>query len=70
VEEARGGQSRADFVSKNAIALKEARETHFWLRLLIAARILPENKLSELRDEADQIKRILDSIVVTARKRT
>ena len=31
VEEAKGGQSRADFISKNAIALKEARETHFWL---------------------------------------
>ena len=29
VEEAQAGQSRADFISKNAIALKEARETHF-----------------------------------------
>ena len=34
VEEAQAGQSRADFVSKLAIALKEARETGYWLRLL------------------------------------
>ncbi len=33
LEEAQAGQSRADFISKNAIALKEARETHYWLRL-------------------------------------
>lgn len=70
VEEAQGGQSKADFISKNAIALKEARESHFWLRLLVAANILPEKDVSELRDEADQIKRILGSIVVTARKRS
>ena len=70
VEEAQGGQRRADFISKNAIALKEARETHFWLKLLIAAKILPESDLSELRDEADELKRILGSIVVTARKRS
>jgi len=67
VEEAQGGQSRADFISKNAIALKEARETHFWLRLLVAAGILLEADLSGLIDEADQIKRILGSIVVRTR---
>jgi four helix bundle protein len=33
LEEAQAGQSRADLISKNAIALKEARETHYWLRL-------------------------------------
>jgi four helix bundle protein len=41
VEEAQAGQSRADFISKNAIALKEARETHYWLRLLVASKVLP-----------------------------
>jgi len=34
MEEAQAGQSRADFVSKCAIALKEARETTYWLRLI------------------------------------
>jgi four helix bundle protein len=37
VEEAQAGQSRADFISKYAIALKEARETIYWLRLLEAS---------------------------------
>ena len=37
VEEAQAGQSRADFISKYSIALKEARETLYWLRLLDAS---------------------------------
>lgn len=39
IEEAQAGQNRPDFISKNSIALKEARECHYWLRLLIAAKI-------------------------------
>ena len=69
VEEAQAGQSRPDFISKNSIALKEARECPYWLRLLIAAKIMPEKRLAELRDEADEIKRILGSIVVRTKKR-
>jgi four helix bundle protein len=69
VEEAQAGQSRPDFISKNSIALKEARECHYWLRLLIAAKIMSEKNLAELRDEADELKRILGSIVVRAKKR-
>ena len=39
LEESKGGQSRADFLSKVSISLKEARETNYWLRLLIATDI-------------------------------
>lgn len=67
-EEAQAAQSKPDFISKNSIALKEARETHYWLRLLIAAKVMPENRLAELRDEAEEIKRILGSIVVSAKR--
>lgn len=67
-EEAQAAQSKPDFISKNSIALKEARETHYWLRLLVAARVLPEKRLAELRDEAEEIKRILGSIVVSAKR--
>ena len=67
-EEAQAAQSKPDFISKNSIALKEARETHYWLRLLIAAKVMPENMLAELRDEAEEIKRILGSIVVSAKR--
>lgn len=67
-EEAQAAQSKPDFISKNSIALKEARETHYWLRLLIAAKVVPEKRLAELRDEAEEIKRILGSIVVSAKR--
>lgn len=63
LQESKGGQSRADFLSKVSIALKEARETHYWLRLLIAADIIPEKQLLPLLDEADQIVAILTTIV-------
>ena len=70
IEEAQAGQSRADFISKNAIALKEARETHYWLRLLVAANVLPEARIAELRDEAEELMRIIGSILVNTKKRT
>jgi four helix bundle protein len=67
-EEAQAAQSKPDFISKNSIALKEAREAHYWLRLLIAAEIMPEKRLTELCDEAEELKRILGSIVVSAKR--
>src|SRR5437763_9917699 len=70
VEEAQAGQSRPDFISKNSIALKEARECHYWLRILIAAKVMPEKRLAELRDEAEELKLILGSIVIRTTKRT
>ena len=68
VEEAQAGQSRADFISKNAIALKEARETDYWLRLLAAAQVVPQRRISELQGEVAEMKRILGAIVVSAKK--
>jgi len=61
--ESKGGQSRADFLSKVSISLKEARETHYWLRLLNAADILSERQLAPLLDEANQLVAILTTIV-------
>ncbi len=69
MEEAQAGQSKLDFISKNAIALKEARETVFWLRLLTAAKILPEARLSELKSEAQELARIIGSIIVSAKRK-
>ena len=68
VEEARAGQSKADFISKNAIALKEARETHYWLRLLITTEIVPKEKLINLIAEAEELKKILGAIVINSQK--
>lgn len=63
VEEGQAGQSRADFVSKLSIACKEARETHYWLRLLSASEIVSEPRLAELLDEANQLIAILTTII-------
>jgi four helix bundle protein len=68
VEEAQAAESRADFTSKNSIALKEARETHYRLRLLGAAEIVVPSRLQPLLDEALELKRILGAIVVSARR--
>ena len=69
IEEGQTSQSEADFVSKYSIACKEARETHYWLRLLTATEIIPENKLAELTDECNQIVAILMTIIKKIKER-
>lgn len=66
VEEAQAAQSRADFRSKMGIAAKEARETHYWLRLTRDGKVLDPTIISHLIDEIEAIKRILTSIVKSA----
>lgn len=69
VEEAQAGQSRADFINKYSIALKEARESIYWLRLLKTAGICANGEPEALRQEAEQIARIIGSIIVNTKKR-
>ncbi len=68
MEEGHASQSRADFTAKYYIACKEARETHYWLRLLIASDVLTEDRLTELIDESNQLVAILTSIVKKTRQ--
>jgi four helix bundle protein len=68
MEEAQAGQSKLDFISKNAIALKEARETLFWLRLLAAANIISAERLTEIQGEAQELSKIIGSIIVSAKR--
>ncbi|HKB04267.1 MAG TPA: four helix bundle protein [Gemmataceae bacterium] len=68
VEEARAGESRKDFISKNAIALKEARETNYWLRLVAASDPKLANRLQDLIQESKEIRDILGAVVRTARR--
>lgn len=69
VEEALSAQSRKDFVHKLSIAAKEARETNYWLRLLVAANINTEPRLHELHAQSEELIRILNSILLSCRKR-
>lgn len=67
IEEAQSGQSKADFTAKIYISCKEARETLYWLRLLIKTEIIPQNKIADLADEAKQLVAILTTITKNAR---
>jgi four helix bundle protein len=66
VEEALAGQSRRDFVAKMAIASKEARECHYWLRLLRDAGLVPRDAAQPLLEANEALIRMLTSIVKTS----
>ena len=65
-EEACAAESRNDFIHKLAIVLKELRETRCWLRMITKANLLPEAKLEQLLDEAEQLRRIVGQSINTA----
>ena len=65
VHEGRRAQSRADFLSKMSIALKEANETHYWLKLLYRTEYISEKEYLSLEADVDEILRILTAICKT-----
>ena len=67
VEEAIGGQSRKDFFAKLTIAYKEARESHYWIRLLKDTDFLTEKESSSLLLDIEEILKIIGSIQKTVR---
>jgi four helix bundle protein len=69
VEEAQAAQSRADFIHKMEIALKELRETRYWLRLLVATDLVPEERMRGLMGEAEELVKIMSKIVVSAKNK-
>lgn len=62
VEEAIGGQSRKDFFAKLTIAYKEARESHYWIRLLKDTDFLTIEEYNSLIIDIDEILKIIGSI--------
>lgn len=58
VEEALAGQSRKDFFAKMSIASKEARETNYWLRLIIDAGIVNKQKCQKMLRESEELIKI------------
>lgn len=66
LEEANAAQSRPDFIAKMRISLKEARESHYWLRLLEATAAIPAERIHPLVEEANQIVAVLTTIVKNA----
>ena len=68
IEEAAAAESRKDFLHKMNVALKEARETHYWLRLLAESDLTPELDVSAHLDRANDLVSILTAIVKTTRE--
>lgn len=66
VAEAVFAQSQADFVNKHQIALKEANESRYWIRLLHDNEYLDENMFVSLKTDIDELISILASIIRTS----
>ena len=67
INEANYGQSKADFISKLHIALKETAETEYWIRLLYMSEYIDEKLSTSLLNDCLEIKRILIASINTAK---
>ena len=68
VAEAQQAQSKADFISKISIALKETSETKYWLRLLNASDYLTDNEIKTILSDCVEIEKILTSILKSSKE--
>ena len=69
IHEANYAQSKADFVSKLQIALKECYETEYWLKLFSKTEIIDSNVYSELQNDCGKIRRVLISSINTTKEK-
>ena len=67
ITESQQAQSRADFVSKLNIALKEAVETNYWLRLLHATDYLTDSEYTSVINDCKELEKLLTAIIKTTR---
>jgi len=68
VAEAQQAQSRADFISKLSIALKEVSESDYWLRLLHATGYLETKEFMSISADCDELGRMLTAIIKSSKK--
>ena len=69
VEEANGGISEKDFSAKMVIAYKEARESHYWLRLLHDVEFINQTAFESIIADCDELLKLLGSITKTMKIR-
>ena len=67
IEEGTGGFSKKDFTYKMGVALKEVRESNYWLRLIKSSNLDNGEELDYLLGESEELRRILTSIVKTSK---
>ncbi len=68
-EEARGAESRADFVHKLGIVLKELKETRFWLRVIVRASVLDSSRVEPILSECEELCAIIAKSILTAKSK-
>ena len=66
--EAYRGRSRAEFIAKCGDCLRELEETSYWLELLVDGQIVLEKRLTELRQECDELTAIFVTILKTSKR--
>ena len=66
ISEAQRGQSKADFISKMSIALKEANETQYWLKLLYKTDYLNQSQFDSISADINELISILTAICKTS----
>ena len=68
IVEAQQAQSRADFISKLSISLKEACETDYWLRLLNATEFITEKEFTSIAEDCREIMKMLTAIIKSSKQ--
>ena len=69
VRESRRAQSKKDFIAKTIVSLKEADETEYWLELLYETQYISEEIFNNMRNDCEEIIKILTTIIKTVQKR-
>jgi len=67
IEEVQGAISKKEFIAKMQISLKEARESVYWIRLIIKSEVFKSEKLSQLLVESKELVYILTKILKTSK---
>lgn len=63
ISESQEAESKKDFIHKLSVALKEARETHYWLNLFVHSGIIDDQEFQSLSDDCEQVIKLLVSIL-------
>ena len=69
IHEVVASESKKDFIHKLGIAVKESRETSYWLNLLKDSLFMTDEKFPELIEDCNELTRILNSIILTTKER-
>ncbi|MEP7165172.1 MAG: four helix bundle protein [Ferruginibacter sp.] len=69
IHEGIASESKKDFIHKLGIAVKEARETSYWISLLKDSSYISQEQFNNLNNHCDELIRILNSIILTTKER-